>query len=326
MDDLTAGQPYVFISYASADRERVLSIVDALRDAGIACWIDQHGIEGGANWGLRIAEAIEGCAAIVLMSSAASLASRNVRQEIALGWKYNRPYLPLLLDTSTVPKEIEYWLETAQWVEVLDQPGELWLPKIVNALSHLGLAHDPPATPDGPAAQRTPSQQPRVSVPAPLTALVGRKTEIREVAELLSPARLVTLTGPGGTGKTRLAIAACHKVAHEFPDGVVFIPLAAVRDPGLTIPTIAAALGVREAGDEPILTTLARVIGERRMLLALDNLEQVIDAAADISALLVACPTLHVVATSRSPLDISGEREYLVLPLSIPEAGATDNL
>ncbi len=84
-----------FISYSSIDRERVLPIVAAMREAGIVCWIDQHGIEGGANWGLRIAEAVEHCTAFVLMSSEASLASRNVRQEIALAWKYNRPYLPL---------------------------------------------------------------------------------------------------------------------------------------------------------------------------------------------------------------------------------------
>ena len=77
--DVLSTTPYVFISYASADRERVLPIVAALRETGISCWIDQHGIEGGANWGLRIAEAIEGCAVFILMSSAASLVSRNVR-------------------------------------------------------------------------------------------------------------------------------------------------------------------------------------------------------------------------------------------------------
>src|SRR3954465_2620714 len=119
-------QPYVFISYASADRERVLPIVASMGEAGIECWIDQHGIEGGANWGMRIAQAIEGCAAFVLMSSAASLISRNVRQKAAIGGNFKNPSLPLLVDTTPVPTEMIYWLETAQWIEVLDQPTESW--------------------------------------------------------------------------------------------------------------------------------------------------------------------------------------------------------
>src|SRR5687768_3084470 len=121
MDEQRPGlEPYVFVSYASADRARVLGIVDALQSAGIPTWLDQRAIEAGANWGEEITDAIAGCAAVVLMSSAASLASRNVRQEIAVAWKYGKPYLPLLLDSTPFPREIEYWLETAQWVEVLD--------------------------------------------------------------------------------------------------------------------------------------------------------------------------------------------------------------
>src|SRR5256885_2320086 len=84
--------PYVFISYASADRERVLAVIEAMRAAGINCWLDQHGIEGGTNWGQEIAEAIAGCAVFVLLSSRAALASRNVRQEVALAWRYDKPY------------------------------------------------------------------------------------------------------------------------------------------------------------------------------------------------------------------------------------------
>src|SRR5688572_33218132 len=104
--DVSNLAPYVFISYASADRERVLTIVAALRSTGISCWLDQHGIEGGANWGQRITEAIEGCAVFVLMSSTSSLASRNVRQEVAVAWKFGKPYLPLLLDPTPVPTEL----------------------------------------------------------------------------------------------------------------------------------------------------------------------------------------------------------------------------
>ena len=89
---------YVFVSYASVDRERVLSVVDALRSAGIGVWIDQQDIQGGASYGSEIGDGIRGCTALALMCSEASLASRNVRQEIMLAWKYQRPYLPLLLE------------------------------------------------------------------------------------------------------------------------------------------------------------------------------------------------------------------------------------
>lgn len=100
--------PYVFVSYASADRARIEPLVAALTRAGISVWLDQSAIEGGANYAMEIAEGIERCAALMLMCSAASFASRNVRQEIALGWKYERPYVPLLLEPVTIPKEIEY--------------------------------------------------------------------------------------------------------------------------------------------------------------------------------------------------------------------------
>src|SRR5919107_1813910 len=90
--------PYAFISYASADRERVEPVVAALGRAGVAVWLDRQGIAGGGSYALAIAEAIEGCAALVLMTSAASLASRNVRQELALAWRHERPYVPLLLE------------------------------------------------------------------------------------------------------------------------------------------------------------------------------------------------------------------------------------
>jgi len=104
-------EPYIFVSYASADRERVLPVVAALQVVGVAVWFDQADIGGGTNYGLEIAEGIERCAAFVLLCSAASLASRNVKQEIQLAWKFERPYLPLLLEPVEIPKDVAYWLE-----------------------------------------------------------------------------------------------------------------------------------------------------------------------------------------------------------------------
>src|SRR5262245_35112677 len=96
--------PYVFVSYASRDRERVQRVARALAAAGVRLWLDREALAGGANYAAEISDALRGCAAVVLMCSEASLASRNVRQEIALAWKYARPYLPLLLTAVAVPR------------------------------------------------------------------------------------------------------------------------------------------------------------------------------------------------------------------------------
>ena len=127
-------QPYVFVSYASADRARVMPLVGALERAGVPVWIDRDGIHGGESYAAEIADAIEHCAAFALMTSAAALASRNCKQEIALAWRYERTYVPLLLEPVTIPKEVAYWLEASQWIEGLDTPEEEWLPRVLTAL------------------------------------------------------------------------------------------------------------------------------------------------------------------------------------------------
>ncbi|MDQ6834003.1 MAG: toll/interleukin-1 receptor domain-containing protein, partial [Chloroflexota bacterium] len=132
-------QPYVFVSYASADRARVMPVVAALEQAGVSVWLDQQGIAGGENYGTVIADAVKGSAALLLMASAASLTSRNVKQEIALGWRFERPYLPLLLEAVAIPDDVKYWLTAAQWVEVLDTPEAAWLPQVLTALAPLGI-------------------------------------------------------------------------------------------------------------------------------------------------------------------------------------------
>ena len=109
-----ASAPHLFVSYASSDQDRVLPIVAAIEDAGIRLWVDRQGIPGGVSYGPEIAAAIKTSGALLLMCSAAAFASRNVRQEIQLAWKHERPMLPLLLERVVIPEELEYWLEGAQ--------------------------------------------------------------------------------------------------------------------------------------------------------------------------------------------------------------------
>jgi predicted ATPase/DNA-binding CsgD family transcriptional regulator len=161
------------------------------------------------------------------------------------------------------------------------------------------------------------------SLPVSLMPLIGRTHEVATVATLLRQidVRLVTLTGPGGVGKTRLAIAAAADVATTFPGGMWFIPLASIRNPDLVVTTIAQMVGVRDAGDTPLLERILASLRDRQGLLVLDNFEHVVDAAPLVTHLLSRCPDLTILVTSRVRLRLSGEREHLVPPLRLAGAG-----
>ena len=161
--------------------------------------------------------------------------------------------------------------------------------------------------------------------PAPLTSFVAREREVADVRALLRRpgARLVTLTGPGGVGKTRLALRVGETLRGEFAGDVVLVRLAAITDPALVGPTIARALELGEPGGRPIVDVLAAALRDRRLLLVLDNFEQVVDAAPLLAELLSACPALTMLVTSRALLRISGEQDYPVLPLDV--SGPSDD-
>jgi non-specific serine/threonine protein kinase len=170
-----------------------------------------------------------------------------------------------------------------------------------------------------------PAIEPRVgliSLPKPLTSFIGRERELAQAKRLLADSYLVTLTGPGGSGKTRLCIALAAAVAGDYPDGVYFVPLAPVRDPGLVPSTIAQHIGLQDARDRPLMEHLVSQLRERQILIVLDNFEHLLAGAPVVTRLLQETRDVRILVSSRSSLRVSGEQECPVPPLAVPEAEA----
>src|SRR5438105_29345 len=160
-------------------------------------------------------------------------------------------------------------------------------------------------------------------LPRPLSSFVGRRNEIDQLKRILSEARLVTLTGPGGCGKTRLAIELAAEVRSAFPDGIGFVDLAAVQDPATVAETVATALGL--SGQDRVEAT--ELIGEARLLLLVDNAEHLVDSVCQLAAdLLGGSPNLRLLVTSRELLNIAGEVSWRVPPLQLPPEDAQPEL
>lgn len=322
MSDPEVNQPHVFLSYASTEREQAVGIADRLESAGVHIWVDHQAIAGGTSWGAEIAAGIEHCSAFLLLCSEAAFASRNVRQEIQLAWKYQRPYVPLFLQSVAVPRDVEYFLEGWQWVEVLDLPETEWLPRLLHALKRLSVQSDgvtDPAPVIQPAAAR-PALVSATNLPVPMSSLVGRRQEVEAVRRLLESNRLVTLTGPGGTGKTRLAVAVAAGLVDTYKDGIWLIELAPLADATLIPAAVAQTIGVKEQPDRPMAAALVAALKARHLLLILDNCEHLVSgAAALIDAIVAACPSVQVLATSQEVLRIPGEMVYRVAALTVPD-------
>jgi predicted ATPase len=159
------------------------------------------------------------------------------------------------------------------------------------------------------------------NLPVQPTPLIGREVELAAVAELVSrgDVRLVTLTGPGGCGKTRLALQAAAELVEEFPHGVYFVGLEPIADIALVLPTIAQTVGLRESGGPSLADRLKDLLADKRLLLVLDNVEQLVDAAPELAKLLATAPELKLLVTSRTPLNLSGEHDFSVPSLSLPD-------
>ena len=156
------------------------------------------------------------------------------------------------------------------------------------------------------------------NLPTQLTTFVGREAEVAEAGALLGRTRLLSMTGPGGTGKTRLSLQVAAEAAEQYPDGIWFVELDAVRDAALVLPTIARTLGIADSPSRPTIELLADELAGKTVLLVLDNFEQVVSAGADVADLLRRCPSVRCLVTTRIALHVSGEQEYPVPGLPAP--------
>jgi hypothetical protein len=174
---------HVFLSYASADRERALEIAEALQAAGIRTWIDRTGISGGSAWAETIAAAVRSRSVLAVLCSQQSVASRNVRQELQLAWDHGKPIVPLLMEPMTFPDGVAFFLQGTQWLELFDGSREVWLPKVVATMEQFGAPSVDVAA-DSVISTSVASEVRRDgSLPISPNVLIGRDEEVARIAE-----------------------------------------------------------------------------------------------------------------------------------------------
>ncbi len=323
-----AAQFDVFLSHNSKDKQAVTALAQALRGAGLTSWLDAWHLTRGREWQGELAAGLSMCrACAVCLGPHGVGAWSGMEMRLALDraakdadfrlFTVLLPGLPEPFDAAALPP----FLSVYTWVDLragLNHPGAL--ERLIAAVR--GQAGPPPSppsllTPPAPTAHQGAGQH---NLPALVTGFVGRAAEQAAVGALLERARLVTLWGPGGVGKTRLAFMAASAQAAHAPDGVWLVELAALQEPALVTALVAEALGVREEADRPLLATLIGWIGARRLLLVLDNCEHLVGAcAALVAAVLRACAAVCVLATSREALETPGEQLFGVPPLAVPD-------
>jgi predicted ATPase len=316
----------LFVSYARKDRDQVLPWVQQFQQAGISLWIDEQDIDAAHLWTQEIIEAIRGCTVLLLMLSPAAASSEHVVREVTFALEQHKRILPAVLQPVELPSSLQYPLTGLQQIELFHGDSEAKRTALLRALTRLGVAA--PGWQTAASSSAASSAERRASsrsgatlhnLPRSISRFIGREQQVAEVTAELAATPLLTLTGTGGTGKTRLALQVASQVLADYLDGVWFVELAALSEPSLVPQQVATALGVREEPGRPLVETLTEYLQPRQLLLVLDNCEHLVAACAELARrLLEACPDLRVLATSREALGVPGEALFRVPTLTTP--------
>lgn len=300
-------------SYSRRDALRVVPILAALQARGVGVWFDRD-IAGGTFWEEAIMRTLRRARTVLFFVSRSSLASDRCFDEISAARSLHKTIIPVVLDHIVFPDDLpDRFALTLQNRATIDArgPADDAVPAVLRALADAGVA--------GTAATLDEQPNERTNLPLRLPPLIGREQQLPKVLDLIGRHALVTLTGSGGVGKTRLALETGRQMLAGMPDGVWLVELAPLTDPALLASTVASTLGINPGARDNAAEPLVNALRSRRMLLIFDNCEHLIDAAAQlVSELAGACPALSILATSREPLRVPLEQTYRVASLDVP--------
>ena len=305
--------PLLFISYATEDAPSAAELRQILIDEGYRTWIAPDDIRGSRPWADQIVEAITSATMMVALVSSDTMESTHVGREVNLAFDQSKPVLPIRIEDVALSSTLQYLLALVQWVDAFPPPLRRHQDRLSKRIAD--LLNDP-------WTRRRPLRTIETrhhNLPAQLTSFIGRTQELAELTKLPAGARLVTLTGPGGVGKTRLALQIASLVADRYPDGVWVVELAAIGTADLVAAAVRNALGFPEQPGRSAEETLEELARTKTMLIVIDNCEHLLDAVMRLVARMLAVGTeSRVLATSREPLALPGETVVPVSPLPLP--------
>ena len=308
-----AGVSRAFISHAHADIDQARRLKAALSVDGISGWLAPDDIVGHESWAGELAAEIGRCDSFVVLVSTTTLASKHVEREVTLAVEHDKPVLPVLLERVSLTGPLAYLLSSRHWVEAV---GGITQRAAEDILRRLSVDRTVPAPPESTRGRGRVSWD-ESRVPVPLDPIIGRDAIVESVVDAVRAGRrLITLRGPGGVGKTRLALEVAHRVAEEELASVVFADLSEAMSASDLCVGMANALGY--VGPDPWNPVeIAQQLSNQRTLLVCDNLEQVASESTPLHQLLEAAPALVALVTSRRKLDLPGEELMVVPPLEL---------